>query len=85
MSASAEAVSARPAERPPAWENLLYELKAGHAGGLRPPSAGYTVRCLNARGIYTRQRLTKVIEKPTSPSTPQHDPPCCETTSKLAF
>jgi hypothetical protein len=40
MSASAEAVSARPAERPPAWEHLLYTLKAGPAGGLRPPSAG---------------------------------------------
>jgi hypothetical protein len=37
MSASAEAVSARPAERPPAWENLLYTLKRRPCG--RPPAA----------------------------------------------
>src|SRR5215218_722601 len=46
MSASPEAVSARPAERPPAWENLLYTLKAGPAARQRHggnPGTGLTL------------------------------------------
>src|SRR5829696_6006166 len=37
MSASPEAVSARPAERPPAWENLPYDSQGRPCG--RPPAA----------------------------------------------
>jgi hypothetical protein len=57
MSASAEAMSARPAERSPAWEHLLYDSQGRPCG--RPPAAA----------VLGRQAPTATAE-PASPSAP---------------
>jgi hypothetical protein len=75
MSASAEAGSARPAERPPAWENLLYTLKAGPAGGRlrRPSSAGIAVSPSYGAEVTIASTSLHPFTEEAMPQSPDYD------------